>query len=66
MMVDPYREYAERYRYHTSWVRTPRWAFWRPAWRRWPGHIECDWEYATNEQVAHSFLAQEFGRETTT
>lgn len=44
-----------------AWELTPWWMFWRPKWRRWPYHIECDWEYADDQKMARIHLKEEFG-----
>ena len=58
-----------RRRRPVPWIRTPWYDLWqlaqRRVWRRWPGYLECEWEYATDKQVAREFLEQEFDLEKT-
>lgn len=46
------------------WERTPRWVFWRPAWRRYrPASFTLKnawWEYATTRQRARDALREQF------
>src|ERR1700676_2381833 len=51
------------YGYRQKWHPTPRWAFWRPAWRRLdPGtwNTTHSWEYQTHKQRARDVLEKSY------
>ena len=53
--------------YVGNWEPTPRWAFWRPAWRRrlleleWGCHPEgdCVWQYASPQEMVGIILKED-------
>jgi hypothetical protein len=45
------------------WQRTPRWMFWRPAWRRRKrGVADVGWVYQTHRHRARQLLHERFGK----